>query len=183
MRHGFGIATKRDVYRRLSDYERVGFRPEADGSVLVGNPTGHTISGLMVRLPGPVSAVMGGEEACIHLVDGTTFTLPELRPGQLLRFRPAKMANLPVITQPNNRYLEIMSAVHTPASSVTTVTARARGRSNLVIEQSPWIRAAVKVEGLDESQPRQIMPDDGRLVIPLHAPAEAFLKIVVREAT
>jgi hypothetical protein len=182
-RHGFGLATKRAVYERLNDYETVLFRAEADGTIVVANPSERAISGLMVSLPGPVGAVLGNGYACIHVVAGTTFTLPELAPRQTLRLEPTSEGrDLPVITQPNSKRLEILSAVNRLGSGETEVTVRAAGQSNLLIGNPPASRAEVIIYGLGDGWPHQLQAEDDTLVIPIHAPADATvtLRITVR---
>jgi hypothetical protein len=179
-RHGFGLATKRAVYERLTDYETVLFRVEADGTLAVANPSDRVIAGLMVSGPGPIAAIFDDGIACIHIVNGTTFTLPPLASKQTVRLKPtADACGLPVISQPNTTRLEIVSAVHRPDTAQSEVTVRAIGRSNLLIERSPGPAAEVVIRGMGDEQPRRYQADDGTLVIPIETPADARVKLQI----
>lgn len=175
-RQGFGLATKRTIYERLNDYETVLFRAEPDGEIVVANPSDRTITGLMVRVPGPIRAVTSDELACVHIVGGDTSTLPPLPSGCILRLRPsADGGGLPVITQPNTMRLEIVSAVHERETGETRVTVRAIARSNLILDNlPPGQRVEVLLSGMGDQVWQREATDEGRLVLPIGVPADAF---------
>ncbi|HEX5502532.1 MAG TPA: hypothetical protein VFW96_07900 [Thermomicrobiales bacterium] len=191
-RRNLWLANKRMVYARLNDYQDLRFRAEPDGEVVVANPTNRPIAGLMVRLPGPVGAVLAGDDACAHLVPladedgGVACTLPPLAPGAEVRLRTvAEQPDFPVISQPNSKTLEIVAALYRPARGELAVTARAIARSALAVERlapGRWYDVALAGPGVAPARLRA--GADGRLVISLEAPREMVvtLELIVREA-
>jgi hypothetical protein len=136
---------------------------------------------MMVRMPGPIAAVPGDGDACIHIVHGTTFTLPPLRAKQTVRLKPTSVAcGLPVITQPNTKRLEILSAVHRPDDNLSVITVRAIDRSNLLIERSPGPSAEVVIRGMSDDQRRHAWADDGTLLIPIEAATDAWVTLQIK---
>jgi hypothetical protein len=191
-RRNLWLANKRMVYARLNDYQAVRFRVEADGEIAVANPTGRDIAGLMVRHPGLVSAVLAGDDVCVHVVPladedgGVACTLPPLAPGAAVRLRTvAEQHDTPVIAQPNSKTLEIISALYHPSRGELAVTARAVAHNALVVERLvPGQWYAVTLAGPGSAPERAQATAAGLLAIPLEAPRETVvtLEITVREA-
>ena len=179
-RHGLWVANKRMVYERLNDYQDLLFRAEPDGEVTVANPSDRTIAGLMVRLRSPARTVAAGDERCIHIVGGDTVTLPPLSPGAVARLRPVADEGSPIVTQPNSKRLEILSAMYRPAAGEIAVAVRAIARSNLVIRNLPaerWFE--VVVSGARDERWRRCSSGEGTLALALNAPDDAVIPLTL----
>jgi hypothetical protein len=111
-RSNFWIATQRDLYQRMADYEALVFRSGDDGrDVTITNPTDRRIVGMVIEQRRPFGTVWDGADELVHVVRDTFVTVPPLPPGAAvtLRFR-ADGAEAPLIRQPSNKGLIILDA-------------------------------------------------------------------------
>jgi hypothetical protein len=125
-RNDFWIASQRELYQRMADYEDLVLRLKDGGSeVTVANPSARRIAGLMLEQRLPFGSVWDGAEELVHVVRDAFVTVPPLAPGAevTLQFR-AEGAEAPIVRQPSNKGLEILDARHDPASGETRITVR-----------------------------------------------------------
>jgi hypothetical protein len=122
-RSNFWIASQRDLYQRMADYEELVFRMRAGGKeVTVTNPTARDISGMVVEQRHPFGSVWDGAEELVHVVKNAFVTVPPLEPGAqvTLRFR-TEVPDAPLVRQPSNKGLTILDARRDPASGETRI--------------------------------------------------------------
>lgn len=135
-RKNFWIASQRDLYQRMGDYEDVVFRL-ADGgwTVTVANPTPRRITGLMIEQRLPFGSVWEGSEELVHVARDAFVTVPPLASGSevTLHFL-SEGAEAPIVRQPSNKGLEILDARHDPASGETRIAVRVCRAQPLRIE-------------------------------------------------
>ena len=125
-RKNFWIASQRDLYQRMGDYEDLVFRVQDGGrEVTVANPSARRIAGLMLEQRLPFGSVWEVAQELIHVARDAFVTIPPLAPGAevTLRFR-AESAEAPIVRQPSNKGLEILDARHDPASGETQILVR-----------------------------------------------------------
>src|SRR5499425_1465510 len=117
------IASQRDLYQRMADYEALVFRLRDGGrEVTVENPGDRRIVGMVVEQRLPFGSVWEGGEELIHVANGAFVTLPPLAPGAkvTLRFTPDTV-EAPIIRQPSTKGLVVLDARHLPASGETRI--------------------------------------------------------------
>jgi hypothetical protein len=122
-RSNFWIATQRELYQRMADYEALVFQVRDDGrEVTVTNPTARRIVGMVVEQHRPFGSVWDGAEELVHVVKEAFVTVPVLEPNArvTLRFR-AEGAEAPLIRQPSNKGLSVLDARHDPRSGETRI--------------------------------------------------------------
>jgi hypothetical protein len=122
-RSNFWIATQRELYQRMADYEDLVFQVRDGGrAVTVTNPTARRITGMVVEQRHPFGSVWDDDEELVHVVRGAFVTVPPLSPGAAvtLRFRPED-AEAPLVRQPSNKGLTILDARHDPRSGETRI--------------------------------------------------------------
>ncbi len=122
-RSNFWIASQRDLYQRMADYEALVFRLREGGrEVTVENPTDRRIAGMVVEQRLSFGSVWDGAEELIHVANGAFVTLPPLAPGAkvTLRFKPDTV-EAPIIRQPSTKGLIVLDARHLPASGETRI--------------------------------------------------------------
>jgi hypothetical protein len=122
-RSNFWIASQRDLYQRMADYEELVFRVRDGGKeVTVTNPTARDISGMVVEQRHPFGSVWDGAEELVHVVKNAFVTVPPLEPGAqvTLRFR-TEVPDAPLVRQPSNKGLTILDARRDPASGETRI--------------------------------------------------------------
>jgi hypothetical protein len=149
-RSNFWIATQRDLYQRMADYEELIFQVSDGGrQVTVANPTARRIAGMVIEQRSPFGSVRDGAEELIHVVRDAFVTLPPLAPGAAvtLRFGPEEV-EAPIIRQPSNKGLTILDARHDPRSGETRVTVS-------VCRAQP-----LAVEGVDPEGAYRVQVDD-----------------------
>jgi hypothetical protein len=120
-RSNFWIATQRELYQRMADYEALVFQVRDGGQeVTVTNPTPRRIVGMVIEQRRPFGSVWDGAEELVHVARGAFVTLPPLLPGAAvtLRFR-AEGADAPLIRQPSNKGLTVLDARHDPRTGET----------------------------------------------------------------
>jgi hypothetical protein len=122
-RRNFWIASQRDLYQRMADYEALVFRLRDDGrEVTVENPSARRIAGMVVEQRLPFGSVWDGDEELTHVANGAFVTLPPLAPGATvtLRFTPDTV-EAPIIRQPSTKGLIVLDARHLPVSGETRI--------------------------------------------------------------
>src|SRR6266446_7079683 len=122
-RSNFWIATQRELYQRMADYEALVFQVRDDGrEVTVTNPTARRITGMVVEQRHPFGSVWDGAEELVHVVKEAFVTVPVLEPNArvTLRFHPDE-AEAPIIRQPSNKGLSVLDARHDPRSGETRI--------------------------------------------------------------
>jgi hypothetical protein len=120
-RGNFWIATQRDLYQRMADYEALVFEVRDDGrEVTVRNPTARRITAMVIEQRRPFGSVWDGSEELTHVVRDAFVTVPPLGPNAAvtLSFR-TEGAEAPLIRQPSNKGLTILDARHDPRSGET----------------------------------------------------------------
>ena len=157
-RSNFWIATQRDLYQRMADYEALVFQVRDDGrEVTVTNPTGRRIAGMVIEQRLPFGSVWDGAEELVHVAKGAFVTVPPLAPSAqvTLRFR-TETAEAPLLRQPSNKGLTVLDARHDPA----------RGETRIVV--SVCRPQPLSVEGVDPEGVYRVQVDDepARDVIP-----------------
>jgi hypothetical protein len=122
-RSRFWIASQRDLYQRMADYEALIFRVRDGGhEVTVGNPTARRITGMVVEQRLPFGSVWEGAAELVHVVEGGLVTVPPLAPGAeiTLRFTPDTV-EAPLCRQPSNKGLTILDARRDPRTGETSI--------------------------------------------------------------
>ena len=157
-RRNFWIATQRELYQRMADYEELVFQVRDGGrEVTVTNPTARRIAGMVVEQRRPFGTVWDGAEELVHVVRGAFVTVPPLEPNAAvtLRFR-TEGAETPLVRQPSNKGLTILDARHDPRSGETRIVVS-------VCRAQP-----LSVEGVDPEGVYRVQVDDesARLVVP-----------------
>ena len=151
-RNDFWIASQRDLYQRMGDYEDLVFLLSSGGrEVTVRNPTARRIAGLMVEQRLPFGSVWCGGEEMVHVVRDAFVTVPPLAPGAeaRLQFRD-DVPQAPIVRQPSNKGLEILDARHDPATGETRILVR-------VCRSQP-----LRVEGVDPEGVYRVQVDEAR---------------------
>ena len=135
-RQNLWIATQRDLYQRMADYEELVFRTRDDGrGVTVTNPTARRIDGMAIEQRRPFGTVWDGDQELVHVVRGAFITVPPLAPGAsvTLSFREAE-ADAPIVRQPSNKGLTILDARRDPRSGETVLRVRVCRAQPLAVE-------------------------------------------------
>jgi hypothetical protein len=151
-RSNFWIATQRDLYQRMADYEALVFQVRDDGrEVTVTNPTTRRIAGMILEQRLTFASVWDGAEELVHVVKGAFVTVPPLGPNArvTLRFKP-ETVEAPVIRQPSNKGLTVLDARHDPRN----------GETRLVV--SVCRTQPLSVEGVDPEGVYGVQVDDER---------------------
>jgi hypothetical protein len=151
-RSNFWIATQRDLYQRMADYEALVFQVRDGGcEVTVTNPTNRRIAGMVLEQRLPFGSVWDGAEELVHVVKGALVTVPPLEPnGRVtLRFKP-ETAEAPLLRQPSNKGLTVLDARHDPR----------RGETRVVV--SVCRAQPLSVEGVDPEGVYGVQVDDER---------------------
>ena len=116
-RKNFWIASQRELYQRMADYEELLFQVSDGGrEVTVANPTDRRIAAMVVEQRRPFASVWEGDEELVHVVQDAFVTVPPLSPGSqvTLRFEPVE-TEAPLLRQPSHKGLIILDARHVPA--------------------------------------------------------------------
>jgi hypothetical protein len=157
-RSNYWIATQRDLYQRMADYEALVFQVRNGGrEVAVTNPTTRRIAGMVIEQRLPFGSVWDGDHELVHVAKGAFVTVPPLPPNArvTLRFR-TETAEAPLLRQPSNKGLTVLDARHDPASGETRVVASVCRAQPLAVE-------GVDPEGVyrvqvDDEPPRDVIP-------------------------
>jgi hypothetical protein len=157
-RKNFWIATQRDLYQRMADYEVLDLQLRDGGhEVTVTNPTDRRIAGMVLEQRLPFGSVWHGAEELVHVVRGAFVTLPPLEPNArvTLRFKP-ETAEAPLLRQPSNKGLTVLDACHDPRSGETRVVVSVCRAQPLSVEGvDPEGVYRVQVDG---EEAREIIP-------------------------
>ena len=149
-RSNFWIATQRDLYQRMADYEALIFQVRDGGrAVTVTNPTARRITGMVIEQRLPFGSVWDGAEELVHVANGAYVTVPPLPPGAsvTLRFR-AETVDAPLCRQPSNKGLTVLDARHDPRTGETRILVS-------VCRTQP-----LSVEGVDPAGAYRVQVDD-----------------------
>jgi hypothetical protein len=157
-RSNFWIATQRELYQRMADYEALVFEVRDGGrEVTVTNRSGRRVTGMMIEQRLPFGSVWDGEQELVHVVKGSFVTVPPLSPEArvTLRFR-AETAEAPLLRQPSNKGLTVLDARHDPANGETRIVVS-------VCRAQPLSVEGVDPEGVyrvqvDDEAPRDVIP-------------------------
>ena len=120
-RSNLWIATQRDLYQRMADYEALVFEVRDDGrEVTVRNPTDRRITAMVIEQRRPFGSVWDGTDELTHVARDAFVTVPPLAPNGAvtLRFR-AEGTEAPLVRQPSNKGLIVLDARHDPGSGET----------------------------------------------------------------
>ena len=120
-RRNLWIATQRELYQRMADYEDLVMQLGDDGrEVTVRNPTSRRIVAMVLEQRMPFGSVWHGEEELVHVANGGFLTLPPLAPGAELRLQfRAESFDEPLLRQPSNKGLVVLDARRLPSSGET----------------------------------------------------------------
>ena len=157
-RSNLWIATQRELYQRLADYEALVFQVRDGGrEVIVANPTDRRITGMVIEQRLPFGSVWDGAHELVHVAKGAFVTVPPLAPSAqvTLRFR-AETAEAPLLRQPSNKGLAVLDARHDPASGETRIVVS-------VCRAQPLSVEGVDPEGvyrvqMGDERPRDVIP-------------------------
>jgi hypothetical protein len=157
-RTNFWIATQRELYQRMADYEALVFQVRDGGrEVTVANPTTRRIAGMVIEQRLPFGSVWDGAHELVHVARGAFVTVPPLAPDArvALRFR-TETAEAPLLRQPSNKGLTVLDARHDPASGETRIVVS-------VCRAQPLSVEGVDPEGVyrvqvDDEPPRDVIP-------------------------
>ena len=135
-RKNFWIASQRELYQRMADYEDLLFRVRDGGrEVTVANPTDRRIAAMMVEQRRPFASVWHGDEELVHVVRDAFVTVPPLSPGGqvTLRFETVE-TEAPLLRQPSHKGLVILDARHDPRTGETLVVVSVCRAQRLAVE-------------------------------------------------
>jgi hypothetical protein len=157
-RRNFWIATQRDLYQRMADYEALVFEVRDDGrEVTVRNPTAHRIAAMVIEQRRPFGSVWDGVDELTHVVRDAFVTVPPLAPhaAVTLRFR-AEGVEAPLVRQPSNKGLVVVDARHDHRGGESRLAVR-------VCRAQPLCVEGVDPEGVyrvqvDDEAPRFVAP-------------------------
>ena len=157
-RSNFWIATQRDLYQRMADYEALVFEVRDGGrEVTVRNPTARRISAMVIEQRVPFGSVWDGTDELTHVVRDAFVTVPPLaaHAAVTLRFR-AEGAEAPLVRQPSNKGLVVLDARHDHRGGETRLAVR-------VCRAQPLCVEGVDPEGVyrvrvDDEAPRLVAP-------------------------
>jgi SAM-dependent methyltransferase len=122
-RQNFWIASQRELYQRMADYEDLLFQVRDGGrEVTVANPTDRRIAAMVVEQRQPFASVWDGDEELVHVVRDAFVTVPPLPPGGQITLRfEAVETEAPLLRQPSHKGLVILDARHDPRTGETRV--------------------------------------------------------------
>ena len=122
-RSNFWIATQRELYQRMADYEELLLRVDHAGDlVTVVNPTRRRITGMAVEQRRPFRSVWDRTEELLHVVRDAFVTVPPLAPGAQVTLRfSAEPTDAPLVRQPSNKGLIVLDARHDARTAETRI--------------------------------------------------------------
>jgi len=149
-RSHFWIATQRELYQRMADYEALVFQVRHGGrEVTVANPTARRIAGMVVEQRQPFGSVWIGAEELVHVVKEAFVTVPPLSPNSQVTLRfEAETVEAPLVRQPSNKGLIVLDARHDPRTGETRIVVS-------VCRAQP-----LSVEGVDPEGVYRVQIDD-----------------------
>lgn len=115
-RHNFWIATQKELYQRMADYEDLAFRISDDGlQVRIVNPGPRRIVGMVIEQRLPFASVWHGDEEIGHVAGDRFVTVPPIAPGaEIVLSFSDKAGEAPIVRQPSNKGLTIVDARNEP---------------------------------------------------------------------
>ena len=149
-RRNFWIASQRDLYQRMADYEALVLQVRDGGrEVTLVNPTDRRIAGMVLEQRLPFGSVWHGDDELVHVVDGAYVTVPPLGPGEkvTLHFK-AEAAEAPLLREPSNKGIIVLDARHD----------HRRGETRIVV--SVCRRQPLSVEGVDPDGAYRVQVDE-----------------------
>ena len=135
-RRNLWIASQRELYQRMADYEALVFRVSADGlEVTVANPTLRRIAGMVVEQRRPFTSVWIGAEELVHVARDAFVTVPPLAPGAMvtLRFSSEASDGL-IVRQPSNKGLLVLDARRDPVRGDARIAVSVCRAQRLAVE-------------------------------------------------
>lgn len=149
-RHDFWIATQKELYQRMADYEALVLLVEKNGrEVVVRNPSARRITGMVLEQRLPFNSVWCGDEEIVHVVRDGFVTVPPLEPGAEVRLRFSDdNSDAPLVRKPSNKGLTIVDARHNHTSGET------------VLRVSVCRSQPLCVEGVDPEGAYRVQIDD-----------------------
>jgi len=161
-RNDFWIATQRDLYQRMSDYEDLELEVGAGGrEVTVRNPTSRRIVAMVLEQRLPFESVWHGDDELVHVVRRAFVTVPPLAPGAEVRLRFSdQRCEAPLVRKPSHKGLTVIDARRSRAGAETCLVVS-------VCRAQPLC-----VEGVDPEGVYRVQIDD--------EPARLFAPRVVR---
>ena len=122
-RKNFWIASQRELYQRMADYEDLLFQVRDGGrEVTVANPTDRRIAAMVVEQRRPFGSVWDGDEELVHVVRDAFVTVPPLSPGGQVTLRfETEETEAPLLRQPSHKGLIVLDARHDPRTGETRV--------------------------------------------------------------
>jgi hypothetical protein len=154
-RKNFWIATQRDLYQRMGDYENLVFAASPDGMhVTVRNPTSRRITAMVVEQRLPFGSVWQGDEELVHVATGGFVTLPPLEPGAQVELRfSAETYDEPLVRQASNKGIVMLDARRMPTGGVDGA-----GETRLLV--SVCRAQPLCIEGVDPAGAYRVQIDD-----------------------
>ena len=149
-RHGFWIATQKELYQRMGDYEELVLEVGADGcEVVVHNPTSRVVAEMVLERRLPFASVWHDDAELVHVVRGAFVTVPPLAPGASVRLRFSdEPCEAPIVRKPSGKGLTIVDARREPDGGDTVLRVR-------VCREQPLC-----VEGVDPEGAYRVQVDD-----------------------
>ncbi len=148
-RHNFWIATQKELYQRMADYEDVAFRIAEDGrEVRILNPGPRRIVGMVVEQALPFASVWQGDEEIVHVAGERFVTVPPLAPGAevVLSFRETQGEG-PIVRQPGNKGITVLDARRTAAGDTRLAVSVCRRQPLAVEGVDPDAVYLVEIDG------------------------------------
>ncbi|VTU21639.1 hypothetical protein H6CHR_01630 [Variovorax sp. PBL-H6] len=123
-RSNYWIATQRDLYQRMADYEDLVVLTSEDGmSVTVRNPSARRIAGMVLEQKRPFASVWQDEDELVHVAAGGFVTLPPLAPGAEVSLKFSdRDQDEPLLRQPSNKGIVVLDARRIAAEGETRIT-------------------------------------------------------------
>jgi hypothetical protein len=163
-RKNFWIASQRELYQRMADYEDLLFRVRDDGrEVTVANPTDRRIAAMVVEQRRPFASVWHGDEELVHIVQDAFVTVPALSPGDRVTLRfEMRETEAPLLRQPSHKGLIVLDARHDPRTGETRLVVSVCRAQRLGVE-------SVDPEGVyrvqvDDEPARDVIPRTVRTI-------------------
>jgi hypothetical protein len=121
-RLNFWIATQKDLYQRMQDYQDLAFRFDEDGTVTLHNPTDRRMAGMALERRPAFGSLWDGGQELIHVTAKGIITLPPMDPDarKTLAFE-TRRTDGPRIVQPSHKGLTILDARHDHDSQETKI--------------------------------------------------------------
>jgi hypothetical protein len=176
-RSNFWIASQRELYQRMADYEALRLRVDESGMVVtVTNPTRRRITGMVIEQRRPFGSVRDGSEELLHVVRDAFVTVPPLAPGAqvTLRFTP-ETSDAPLVRQPGHKGLIVLDARHDARKAETRITVSVCRTQRLRVEGID--PAGVYRVELDGEPARHLLPRTVRSIQTLLSKKPASLAV------